>query len=280
MRKLVVCMLAMVLCLITLADCFADENEIGILTQFSVTAEELNEKQVAFFSAVPFTGFRFFDTLNNLVIALESGTIGAIETDENVAGFLLAQRDGLARYNPDNIPKYEVSFCMLLREDEDELCGLLSRTIQDLEEDGTLDALRNNFIVDVIAGKEPEAVEPEQFQDAGTIKVALTGDRPPMDYFSAEGKAIGFNTALVAEIAKRIRMNVEFIHVDSGARAIALASGDTDVIFWSQIGNFKDWKKADTGDQPENTIVTEPYMKSTLCYIVREDSSLVKKPIQ
>jgi hypothetical protein len=52
-------MLAMVLCLITLADCFADENEIGILTQFSVTAEELNEKQVAFFSAVPFTGFRF-----------------------------------------------------------------------------------------------------------------------------------------------------------------------------------------------------------------------------
>ena len=26
--------------------------------------------------------------------------------------------------------------------------------------------------------------------------------------------------------------------------------------------------------------VTEPYMKSTLCYIVREDSSLVKKPIQ
>ena len=48
MRKLVVCMLAMVLCLITLADCFADENEIGILTQFSVTAEELNEKQVAF----------------------------------------------------------------------------------------------------------------------------------------------------------------------------------------------------------------------------------------
>ena len=59
MRKLVVCMLAMVLCLITLADCFADENEIGILTQFSVTAEELNEKQVAFFSAVPFTGFRY-----------------------------------------------------------------------------------------------------------------------------------------------------------------------------------------------------------------------------
>ena len=104
MKKLVVWLLVSVLCLVMLADCFADEHEIGILTQFSVTAEELNEKQVAFFSAVPFTGFRFFDTLNNLVIALESGAIGAIETDENVAGFLLAQRDGLARYNPDNIP--------------------------------------------------------------------------------------------------------------------------------------------------------------------------------
>ena len=169
---------------------------------------------------------------------------------------------------------------MLLREDEAELCSLISGAIQEMEKDGTLEELRNKYIGDVINGKEPAAVEPEHFGDADTIKVALTGDRPPMDYFSAEGEAIGFNTALVAEVAKRIGKNVEFISVDSGARAVALASGKADVVFWSQIGNFNDWKKADTGDQPENTIVTEPYMKSTLCYIVREDSSLVKKPIQ
>ena len=92
---------------------------------------------------------------------------------------------------------YSQKYCMLLREDEDELCGLISGAIQEMQEDGTLDGLRDQYIVDVIAGKEPEAVEPEYFQDAEIIKVALTGDRPPMDYFSAEGEAIGFNTALV-----------------------------------------------------------------------------------
>lgn len=277
MRKLIAFLLVSALCLAMTAGCFADENEIGIMTQFSVSAEELNEKQVAFFSAVPFSGFKFFDTFSNMVIALQSGKIGAIETDESVAGFLLSHTDGLARYKPDGIPKYEVSFCMLLREDETELCDLLSRTIQDLEEDGTLDTLRNQYIVDVIAGEEPKAVEPEHFENAGTISVALTGDRPPMDYFSAGGEAIGFNTALVAEMAKRIGMNVQFVSIDTGARAISLTSGLADVVFWSQVGNFNGWEKADTGDQPEDTILTRPYMTSTLCYIVREDSPLAEK---
>lgn len=277
MKKLVVWMLVSMLCLLMLTDCLADENEIGILTQFSVSEDELNENiQESFFNAIPFSGFRFFDTFSGLVSALEAKTIGAIETDEYVSGFLLSHTDGLARYIPEGIPQYEVSYCMLLREDEEELCSLLSQAIQELEENGTLDGLRDRYIVDVIAGKEPEAVEPEHFEDAGTIKVALTGDRPPMDYFSAEGKAIGFNTALVAEVAKRIGMNVEFISVDSAARAVALASGEADVVFWSQVGDYNDWEKADTGDQPEDTLVTKPYVKSTLCYIVREDSPLAE----
>ena len=256
----------------------AEEDEIGILTQFSVSEDELNENlQEPFFSAIPFSGFKFFDTFSSLVTALEAGTIGAIEADEYVSGYLLSRMDGLARYIPDDLPKYEVGYCMLLREDEDELCDLISGAIQEMQEDGTLDGLRDQYIVDVIAGKEPEAVEPEHFQDADIIKVALTGDRPPMDYFSAEGEAIGFNTALVAEVAKRICMNVEFISVDTGARAVALASGKADVIFWSQVGDYNDWEKADTGDQPEGTIVTNPYIKSTLCYIVRDASPLAGK---
>ena len=146
-----------------------------------------------------------------------------------------------------------------------------------VEKDGILDDLRNKYIVGGITGEEPAPVEPEHFGNADTIKVALTGDRPTMDYFSAEGDAIGFNTVLMAEAAKRIRMNIEFISVDSGARAAALASGNANVAFWSQIGNYNDWEKADTGYQPEDTIMTNPYVRSMLCYIVGEDSPLVEK---
>ena len=133
----------------------ADEDNIGILTQFSVSEDELNENlQEPFFSAIPFSGFKFFDTFSSLVTALEAGTIGAIEADEYVSGYLLSRMDGLARYMPDDLPKYEVGYCMLLREDEDELCDLISGAIQEMQEDGTA----RPWIISLLKGKRSVSI--------------------------------------------------------------------------------------------------------------------------
>ena len=90
----------------------------------------------------------------------------------------------------------------------------------------------------------------------------------------AAGEPIGFNTALVAEIAKRLEVNVEFVSVDTGARSISLASKESDVVFWTEAGNFNNWENADTEDQPENTVVTESYLTGELLYVIRKDSPL------
>ena len=144
-----------------------------------------------------------------------------------------------------------------------------------MKEDGTVETMQQTYIEDVIAGKDPGVIESQAFPGAKTIKVAVTGDRPPMDYVSADGKPQGFNTALIAEVAKRLELNIEMVNVTSAARGIALATGTCDIVFWMEVGDFENWEGADLEDQPENTVVTEPYMSVPLWWAVLKDSPVV-----
>ena len=70
------------------------------------------------------------------------------------------------------------------------------------------------------------------FKDAETIKVAVTGDLPPIDFIASDGTPTGYNTAILSEIGKRLKKNIRLISVDAGGRSAALASERADVIFW------------------------------------------------
>ena len=52
-----------------------------------------------------------------------------------------------------------------------------------------------------------------------------------MDYVAANGTPAGFNTAVLAEIGKRLERNIELVQVNSVGRALALAQGNVDVAF-------------------------------------------------
>ena len=69
--------------------------------------------------------------------------------------------------------------------------------------------------------------------------------------------------------------NVEFVNVNCAARGIALATGVCDIVFWMEVGDFENWEGADFEDQPENTLVTDPYLSVSLWWAVREDSPVV-----
>ena len=155
--------------------------------------------------------------MTDMLMALQRGDIVVLETDQNTVRYIASRNENIVDrppyLNPNNL-----LFSMLLREEDAELRDRLSACIAEMKEDGTMEDLRQRYVEDVIAGKEPDAIVPEIFPDAGTIKVAVTGDRPPMDYVSAGGEPLGFNTALITEIAKRLGINVEFINVTCAAR--------------------------------------------------------------
>ena len=249
-------------------------GDIGRLSKLNITEDELNEVLKDIMVDSICNRYVFYDTMNDMIMALNRGDIVALETDQNTVRYIASRNDHIVDRPPYMNPNMLI-FCMLLRGEDTELRNQISACITEMNGDGTVEALKQTYIEDVIAGKEPEAIEPQIFQDAKTIRVAVTGDRPPMDYISASGEPLGFNTALIAEVAKRLEMNIEMVSVTCAARGVALASGVCDIVFWMEVGDFENWEGANFEDQPENTVLTEPYMSVPLWWAVLKDSPVV-----
>ena len=281
MKKLVLLAVTLVmvlsLCLPAGAEPAAEVTKygnIGRLSKLNITEDQLNDVLKDIMVNSICNRYVFYDTMTDMLMALNRGDIVVLETDQNTVRYIASRNDGIVDrppyLNPNNL-----LFCMLLREEDAELRDRLSAAIAEMKEDGTLEQLRQRYVEDVITGGDPDAVVPEIFPGAPTIRVAVTGDRPPMDYVSAGGEPLGFNTALIAEIAKGLGINVEFVNVNCAARGIALATGVCDIVFWMEVGDFENWEGADFEDQPENTLVTDPYLSVPLWWAVRADSPVV-----
>ena len=188
-----------------------------------------------------------FDSLNSMLMSLNAGTIDGMIVYFTVGSYLCRQNENLTswlefsemervygeemtniknRFILDQILGTDFSFLMM--EDHAALRDEFNQAIADMKADGTLDALRASIM-------DLNRVELEEIDNAETIRVGVTGDLPPIDYVDEKGIPAGFNTAVLAEISKRIGKNIELVSIDSGARSLALSQGIVDVIFWSRI---------------------------------------------
>ncbi len=207
----------------------------------------------------------FYDSLMAMLMALRARHIDEFVLPEPVVMYLLAN-------NPND---YEIQFSLnmmpstisfgfkagntALKKDFDE-------AIKAMKKDGTLMTLQEKFITNVGAN-DPEEVKFTEFKDSKPIKVAVTGDLPPIDFIAADGRPTGYNTAILAEIGKRLKRNIRVISVDSGGRSAALASERADVVFWYRntegIQTPKKLKKnlkSVMVDSPaKGVILSEPY---------------------
>lgn len=273
-------MLYSLLFVVLLAVCFCttaaamDEPDepfgaLGRLSKLNITDDELNELLKDINDADKFTTkFIFYDSLNSMLMALNNGDIAAFTIDTFTADYIASRNDNVVVRKPSRETAV-VPFSMLLREEDSELCSRISEVIKEMKADGSMDVLKKEYIDDCIAGVEPAPIKPNHFEGADTIRVAVTGDRPPMDYVSPAGEPMGFNTALIAEIASRLGLNVEIISVEAPARGISLATGAADVVFWMEKVNYDNYEGSDDKeDQPDHTVVTEYYVASPNTYVV------------
>ena len=196
-------------------------------------------------------GVKFYDSLNQMMMALDKGEIDEVALPEVVA-----------EYITETNPSYEIC-CMALtrvpmslafgfRKDNAELLWKFDRAIKGMEDDWTLPEIQGTYIY---ATDKTKPVTFEKFAGAETVKAAVTGDMPPIDYVDAGGNASGFNTALLAEIGRRLKINIELVHIEAGARNAALSSGRVDLVFWYETAANGAWKL----DAPEGVILSRPY---------------------
>ena len=247
--------------------------ELGMITRLNASEENFAEfmKKVEDTLDVKISSHKpvFFDSLNQMQMALQSGQIKEISTYQSVARYMIA-KDPRYSVLKDHSLEFIDSFCFALREDDSELRDSLNKVISEMQDDGTLSKLTKQYITDINVEKELPAIEMPLFPSAGTIKIAVTGDLPPFDYINADGTPAGFSTAVLAEIGNRMLKNIELVDINSSARATALTSKKVDVVFWA-IVPVSEIIPSDT-DKPAGITLTDPYYKDKVVHLIFNES--------
>ena len=239
-----------------------DSVKLGMITHLNIDEIKMGEILDKFDSKTLHQP-KFYDSLKLIQMGIESGEIDRFSTYKSVAEYIVSANDKLEIVPNDALNKLNDNFCFAVRKEDTALKADLDRVIGEMKADGSLDKLVKEYITDVDKGQAPPQIEIPAIDGAATIKVGVTGDLPPLDYVSADGNAAGFNTAMLAEIAKRLNRNIKIIDIDSAARAIALTSKQIDVVFWVIVPFGNNEMPADI-DKPEGLELSAPYFKDNL----------------
>ena len=336
MKKLISLTLALLLALSTLLlPAMAEETptiKVGMLSMLNWTEEEMADfrtarnmidhqldrndlaaSEIESSQAAPKVEVTFFDTLDAMLMALNVGDIDSMEMYSTTAQYLLNSNPELVQIitvgdGAEGSAFAELAlggllsndFAFLFLEGDVELRDAFDAALASISEEEMKQLIQDN-ITAAINGEEVKPVEMPVIDGAETIKVAVTGALPPMDYVAADGTPAGFNTAVLAEISQRMGKNIELVTVDSMGRAAALASGTVDAVFWTRTNSQSNYiatlsedelaegRKAleegmseeeretmkrvsemvdiaDYGhvDMPEGTIITRPFFSDTI----------------
>ena len=206
-----------------------------------------------------------YSNLSAALLAMEAGQITNLSVSKSTADYIAARNDKF-KVNAKTEAKNDNShFSMLISDDNTALYDILNNGIKQLKADGTLDKLiAEDLNAYITSDPAPEALP--TFDGAATYKIAVTGDMPPMDFVTADGKAAGFNVALLTEIANIAKVNFELVMVDSGARLTSLASGAVDAVFWMESGGCFFCGEI-LSAAPEGTILTESYFSDVPMFL-------------
>ena len=207
-------------------------------------------------------GVKFYDSLNTMLMAMDKYDIDEIALPDAVAEYI-------TKVNPDykiccvSILRSPMSLAFGFRKDNAALAWKFNRVIQEMEDDWVLPEIQGLYIYN--DSKKP--VTFDKFDGAETIRAAVTGDIPPIDYVDEAGNPSGFNTALLAEIGRRLKVNIELVNIEAGARNMALTSGKADVVFWYETSKGVEWNV----DAPEGVILSNPYYSWSKFYHITKN---------
>lgn len=261
MKKKLFCALLMAMFLASGAA--AKDHNVGLLTQLNMTQKEFQAYMDAALSAGLWTLFTagdkdpaffvFYDTLTAMQMGLDRGEVDEIDLPEAVGEYMLNANANYA-IAAISLMKRPVFFALGFREKDAALRDRFNEALGAMRDDKTLALLKTEYISE--PGLEaPVPVAFQKFEGAQTLKVAVTGDLPPIDFIAADGTPAGFNTAILAELGKRLSVNMELVNIDAGARAAALASGRVDAVLWFRVYGGEGAQP----DVPEGIVLSMPY---------------------
>lgn len=202
----------------------------------------------------PNTKQEIYANLSTAIMDLKNGKLDYLSCEKTTADYIVAHNENFEVFVWERLV---ANFSMLTMEENKEVYDILNNAIVEMKADGTLDSLIKNELKAYIES-DPVAKDLPHFDGAKTIKIGVTGDLPPMDFVASNGKAAGFNIALLAEIANRAQVNIKLVQIETGARTMALSSGKVDAVFWTKSLTCTECNETYLEEMP-GTIATESY---------------------
>ena len=146
-----------------------------------------------------------------------------------------------------------------------ELRDKLNECIRTMKEDGTLEDMKERWIVP--EGQYKKADLPVPDGDNGTLRVGTSAGYPPME-FVTEGKYEGFDIELATRMALMLDMKLEVTDIPFASLLAALNTGQIDVIVASM---------AITDERKQTVDFTDGYYEDKTV-MIRYDAAAAKAP--
>ena len=257
---------------------YADDDYVGLLTRLRTSPDEFfnlmrNTWATKGWSILgndhTTSKARFYDSLPQMQMALSRGDISEMILPDFVAEYLL-------KINPNYTPccvsnSGQMTLCFGFMKSRQHLLDRWNAAITSMRNDFTLSGLFQKYVknfppdetFDAIYGisqkqrRKENRIAFDVFPNEPTVKVAVTGDLPPVDFVDDAGYAAGYSTAVLAEIGRRLKVNIEILQVDTASRTAAIVSGKADVVFWYEVSKMTD----DYLDVPKEILISEPYLE-------------------
>ena len=249
--------------ILIMINCAFAEVKVGFLTQLNISEEEyqsivLSERKNFGWHLMSINHndgekFYFYDSLISLLMALNAGEIDEAVFPKTVGEYVLNSVNNLTIASVTNVKPISLAFGFSVNNEK--LRDEFNSALTEIKAAGKLVELQEKYLT--VNTTETESINFERFNSSEKIRVAVTGDLPPIDYVDALGEPSGFNAAILSEIGKILHKNIIIMNIESGARSAVLASGRADVVFWYQF--VKDNENAKQTDVPDGVLLSDAY---------------------
>ena len=196
----------------------------------------------------------YFDSLSEMLMALHAGKIDEIAVPWPIGEYVANTDAGTEVCGVIHSRPWHLALGFMNNDEGRRLLAVFNEALASMKSNGRLNLITAEYLGQ--PGKTmPQPARFVNFPGAETVKVAVTGDFPPLDIIAADGTPIGFNTAVLAELGRRAKVNIELVSMTTGARTSALTSGRVDIVFWYQV-----WQRVEKQpDVPDGVLLSEPY---------------------
>lgn len=255
MKKTV--MLLMV-CMLILGGCAKKENTVHSLDDLKNKSIGVQIKTTGDIYASDIEGadVKRFNKGIDAVKALRKGVVDAVMIDDAPANVFADQFDDI-EILPE--PYAEEEYGIAVNKDDPELLMQIDRALQELRDDGTLDAIAKAWIQD---GETQTAYEAEKKKTGRKeLIMATNAEFPPYESKLDTGDIVGIDVDIMKAVCDKLDRRLKI----------------TDIAFDSVVANVER-KMADVGvaamtitdERKKSVAFTDPYMKATQVVIVRD----------